>query len=468
MVRAWVGVIGLVLAVRAADAAPVESAPQATPNDSDARTVAVLKRFPHNYEAQDALAALRAIPGWAEAVEKVIRSGPPEVRPVAMAVAGRTRDPRFFPSLRERLESIAAPPGKLEDWINILDVTGPVSALRTPEAAAAMHAFWKRVGMKVQPTWRRVILKDRVAGSLWSNSARRELVNCADTILPVGADRSEQRSIGTKSPGVDYGIGAQRRWVAICEARQDDDGNGQLNTYMLRHGDTRGDLLRPYLVLGSGAGTEIDDLVAGDSAGKWVVFTKDMCVHLVNTLNGQTTVLKGADGRPGDPVVGAHRAARFSPDGNHLLFLRTNGDRTTVVHRDLRSGQDRLIDPGPGEFHQAFFEASGRFAVMELVVKDTDGDGHLRTPQAATTLSDRRCRAGFLSASMFGEFNDKPIQRVVALTGAATVKDAPSGITYSPAPMPESPDELAPETPASEHDFKAPIARGPFRWRRRP
>ena len=177
----------------------------------------------------------------------------------------------------------------------------------------SLLAFWNRIGAKFSPAWRRAILKDFVASAVWKYGARKELVRCEDTTFPVDRADPQKVSFGTPSPGVAYVVDGGRRWAAICEARQDDDGNGKLQVVVMQHGDTGGDQLRPYLVLGGGKGAEIDDFVASDLGGRWVVTTKDMCLHLVDTQTGKALALRGADGRAGDAVGGDHRAATFSP-----------------------------------------------------------------------------------------------------------------------------------------------------------
>jgi hypothetical protein len=264
---------------------------------------------------------------------------------------------------------------------------------------------------------------------------------------------------------VGYAVDAQRRWAAICEARYDDDGNGRLEVMILHHGDTGGDQLAPYLVLGNGPGTPIDDFVAADPGGRWIVVTKDMCVHLVDAQSGKAVVLSGADGRPGDTVGGAHRAAHFSPDGKRLLYIRSNGDRANVVVRDLASGVEHVVDPGPGLLSAAYFDRSGRFVVMDVVVTDTDRDGRLRGPELVSTLSSRRCRGPVASASFFGEFGDRPVQRIAPVSGGK-VENAPRGRRLEPIKRLSPSYELVGRTPAlGLPETLLPV--GPLRWQLR-
>jgi hypothetical protein len=426
------------------------------------QAVAVLERYPLPYQAHDALPALRPIPNAMASLEKIISSGPPGPVSAAIAVAGLTGDPRFAGPLRGRLESVTEVPQTAEQWSTIVDSASALADLRSPDAAVALLAFWNRLGTKFTPSWRRAILKDFVASAVWKYAAHKDLVRCEDTTFPVERVEPDKAALGTASPGVAYVTDGSRRWAAICEARQDDDGNGKLQVMVMQHGDTGGDQLRPYLVLGAGKGAEIDDFVASDPNGRWVVTTKDMCVHLVDTETGKAVALRGADGRPGDTVSGDHRAATFSPDGKTLLYIKSDGVRSIVVQRDLRTGTERPIDPGPGDLSRVFFDRSGRLVVMDVVARDTDRDGLLTQPLVATTLGRRRCRAPVSSASFFGEIGDKPVQRVAPVEGGA-VRDAPPGPPLSPSDRPRPGYGLASKGPrASGRGDSLPV--GPFHW----
>jgi hypothetical protein len=426
------------------------------------KVVAILERYPFPYQAHDALLALRPIPDAMAVLEKTISNGTAALTPSAIAVAGLSGDPRFVVPLRARLEAITEAPKSVDEWSQDLGVVQGLADLGSPDASVALFAFWNRIGAKFSPPWRRVILKDFVASAVWKYAAHQELVRCEDTTFPVERADPQKTSLGTAAPGVAYVVDGGRRWAAICEARQDDDGNGKLQVMVMQHGDTGGDQLRPYLVLGAGKGAEIDDFVASDPNGRWVVATKDMCVHLVDTETGKAVALRGADGRPGDTVGGDHRAATFSPDGKALLYIKSDGARSIVVQRDLRTGAERPIDPGPGDLSRAFFDRSGRFVVMDVVATDTDRDGLLTQPRVATTLGSRRCRAPLSSASFFGEIGDKPVQRVAPVDGGA-VRDAPPGSPLSATDRPRPRYDLASQGPrASGRGDSLPV--GPFHW----
>ena len=424
---------------------------------------AVLERHSHSRESHPALAALRPIPEAMSSLVRVIRTEP-ELRSAAIGVAERTADPRFLAPLRERLQAIQTLPVHVDEWAPVIHTAQAVAALDTPEAATVLLDFWKRIGFRVSPAWRRVLLRDTVASGVWRWSGRKTAVTCPDLTFPVERTPPDQAEVGTASPGVAYAVDVDRKWAAVCQARHDDNGDGKLEIVPGQHGELVGDAVRPYLVLGSGAGTEIDDFVDADPSGRWVVVTKDLCVHLVDTLSGKTVALPGADGRPGDAVFGGHRAASFSPDGVSVLYRRTEGRRALVIVRDLVSGSERAIDPGAGELQGAFFEKNGRLVVMEVTGADTNRDGEVQPQRVASTLGKRRCRGPIASYSTHGIIGDQPVLRTVARDGRGAVAPAPAGSNYEPATTPPAAYELAPRSAGVS--LRGPLPPGPFRWKR--
>ena len=153
-----------------------------------------------------------------------------------------------------------------------------------------------------------------------------------------------------------------------------------------------------------------------------------------------------------------------------LVYIRSDGAHAQVVQRDLSSGSERILEPGPGELSRAFFEPGGRFVVMDVVTTDTNGDGRLEAPHLSTTLARRRCRAGAIIASSHGMTGDRPIQRIAAVQGDVTVTDAPAGTVLRPAPPVAPPYELVASSrvPDSESAFQSALPLGPFHWQKRP
>ncbi len=428
------------------------------------RVTSVFERFRSPYAAGEALAALQPIPNYRDILERLLESGPEHIKTSARAVAGLTRDPRFLRVLKRDLDGLQNAPTSVDQWSEVLDLVGAMSDLDSPDAGKALLAYWQRTAASLSPAWRRDVLQNIVASAVWRYGTEHAGL-CKHTAFPV--NRTDAiGTVGTKSPSIAYASGPQRRWAAICEARIDDNANRRLEVFTGHHGELLGDRMVPYLVLGTGPGREISDYVAGDPRGNYVVVTDGLCVQLVNTRTGQSVALDGADGRAGDTVFGAHRAAAFSPNGKTLLYLRTHGSSSHIVLRDLASGSERVLDPGPGELASAFFDASGRYVVVDLVAQDTDGDGVFTAPSGVTTLSPRLCRGTAASWSTFGAVGDKTKRRVASVS-TGIIRDRRPGETFEPAQAPAPTEELVPSGSSSRRKWHHDIPLGPLHWEER-
>jgi len=440
------------------------------------RAVAILQEFPKSWEAKASLSELQRAPDWKESLGRVIDEGPEHLRNAAINAAGESEDPWFLPALTRQLDRLAKAPPTGKAWLDHLDLLEATSQLDTPDAAAALLAFWQATMPAFAGSRFETHARKAVGAGLWRYSDRKEWVTCGDTVYPIVPAPPDNASLGTSSPSLAYVAARDRRWAVICEARQDDDGDGQIQVLTFYHGDTGGDQLKPYLVLGSGPGTEIDDIISADPTGRWVVVTANFCVNLVDTRSGKGVPLRGADGREGDAVLGEHRAASFSPDGKRLLYIRSNGDHSNVVIRDLDSTSERIIDPGPGFLVSAAFDGTGRWIVMDVVQSDTDGDGRVTPPRVGTTLANRRCRGRAISAGFYGATGDQPVRRFASVKGGE-VKEARVGQCFEqqqPEPSPyrlkyrdisgKDGDKEACPSPREGKWPKLPL--GPMQWKR--
>ena len=432
------------------------------PND---QVVSVLERYYFDFRSEHAARALQPIPGWATTIQTIIASGPDELRGPAIAVAARSRDPRFLAPLRDELERFAGSPEGPAEESRFDDVVKALANLRTPDAPAVLLSYWQRIGHRL-PRDDLQVLRPHVVSSIWSYGARGDQVGCKDMVFASLRVPPDRAVLGTASPGVPCAVDPERRWAAIGEARADDNGNGKLDAAIGISGRDL-DELALYLVLGSGPGTPIDDFVAADPRGRWIVVIKDMCVYLVDADSGKATALKGADGRPG--AGGEHRAASFSPDGKSMIYIKSKGERASVVRRDLKSGIEQRIDPGPGDLNRAFFDASARFVVMDFVEHGPsviDGPSHMewgRPPLLGTTYRPRGCSGSAPWATYPVPSQDRPVQRFAALADAR-VHDVPEGKVIEPAKPAAPRFELVTSSSARPVGRDGPLPLGPFRW----
>ena len=181
-------------------------------------------------------------------------------------------------------------------------------------------------------------------------------------LRPGGA----QAGIGTAHPLFFQAVSSTGSWTYVCQARKDSDRDGKVALTYRRgmHGSSwQGDDLEPYLVVGGGPGRELDQLLASDPTGRYLAVREGACLTLLDTGAATTTTLAGADLR-GDLAEPPSRIA-FDPTGRLLAYVR-GGDAPRLVVRELQTGRERELDPGPGGLEAASFTADGRWVALTV------------------------------------------------------------------------------------------------------
>lgn len=237
---------------------------------------------------------------------------------------------------------------------------------------------------------------------------------------PTGGDL-----IGASGPAIVEAVGANGRWVALCQARDDTDGDGRLAVHYGPRGELVGDSMRSYFVLGPGPGEAIDALLAYDGSGRHVVLSVKERLVLVDTLTGARTDLTalGADGRSDASAFVQHRALAFDPAGRTLAYFRrdssapANVRRAVVVVRDLSSGAERVIQAGPGEPWRVRFAPDGRKLVLQVIANDTNGNGRLGWPVPEVKVNRWRCQGPVARFPVWQDRGDRPVTRIASVDG---------------------------------------------------
>lgn len=246
--------------------------------------------------------------------------------------------------------------------------------------------------------------------------AQAPLSNQAPPSAPGATDRLPIGSgaFGTAGPTYVRRVDPHERWMALCQARSDTDGNGKVEIHVGHHGEVFGDRMDLYLVLGGGNGTPIDALPGSSSDGRWLAIVRDKKVELVDGQTGDVFALRGADaesdGRPGAP----HRAAMFAKD--RLLYIRkTAGDDVLVVHDPATHAEREL--PVPGRLWRIDY-GPDRLAHIYVVPR---GQGF---PQLQTTLDAGECIGPPMSYSTYGNRGPRPTEHWLDLdTGKEVTVD---------------------------------------------
>lgn len=201
-------------------------------------------------------------------------------------------------------------------------------------------------------------------------------------------------SFGTADPYTLLGFDPEAQWVALCQAREDTDGDGITRVGFFHHGEPAGDAMKTYFVLGGGEGEAIDGYLGRAASGAWVALRKGKRVYLLNTRTGAERELahvnldKEADPSP----AGGVRTLAFSPAKEQLLLVQeAKSGRASVALMDLATGELRQVDLGAGRVWQAGFSDDGAWIRAELVTADSNGNGRLDLPTIATTLRGDAC-----------------------------------------------------------------------------
>jgi hypothetical protein len=338
-------------------------APPAAALDEYAQVAAVLAHYPLGH-VDDALAAVRRLPHGMDRLEQAISLEKGWTQISAIHVAEASRSTRYLAVLRRLLGRLSLQPRSHTEERLLLKTLAVMAGMQTLQASEDVFAFWRTSADRIQGARLRLDAKEKILRAVWRYSAERDWVTCPKQTFPVNST-SPDAVLGGEGPGEVALADDRRRWAVLCQARHDDDGNGQLRVETLEHGGTVGDVLRPYVVLGSGPGTEVDDAVAGPK-GEHLVVTLGACLYDVDTRTGKTSVLPHADGRLRAGAKYHHPAVVFSPDDTYLAYLRSWRSHTSLVVRDLQSGRERTLDLGMAQVGGIRVDNVSREVVLEM------------------------------------------------------------------------------------------------------
>jgi hypothetical protein len=238
-------------------------------------------------------------------------------------------------------------------------------------------------------------------------------------------------TVGTKHPVVMEGWARDGSWIAICQARQDTDGNGKIEIHLGHHGDLYGDAMTPYIVRHDGKGDPIDALV-GTQRDRWVVAMRGGELALFDAQRGSWEQLR-ADVRDDGVPVGPHRAASVAKAGDRMVYFK---DDQTMIVRELSTGVEKVVIVPGVKLWRVAVEALGHWAQVFVIAKDTDGDGMLTWPRIKTSLSARGCRGPVMSYSTGGWSGDKWEERWLDLATGTMAAQRGAG----PSEPPEEPE----------------------------
>jgi hypothetical protein len=227
------------------------------------------------------------------------------------------------------------------------------------------------------------------------------------------SSRAPEGEIGTAHPLTVEAVGTDGGWTCFCQARADTDGDGRVEVRVGPRGELSGDRLERYFALGSGEGEPIEELAAVDPTGRWVVLRRAGKLVLFDTVSRRESELSDADARNDELPFRQHRSLSFDGSGSLLAYLSTK--RGAVV-RTLATGQESLIDPGPGDVWRLELDFGGRFLLLRSITSDTNGD-HRMTWPAPVAKAPAPCRAPLSTYAAWVGHGDTPTLELAPASG---------------------------------------------------
>jgi hypothetical protein len=187
------------------------------------------------------------------------------------------------------------------------------------------------------------------------------------------------------------------------------------------------------LVIGSGSGEGIDDVLAQAPGGRYVVVLQSGAALLVDATLGTRVNLTelGADVRRVRADYAQHRTLSFDARGEHLAYLRARPGGSELVVRTLESGAERAVASGPGEVFRLKLSADARFVTFDVLREDTNHNGKLDWPAPEEPARKNACEKPNLpklrSIAYQGR-GDVPTRAALSLE-TGVVRDVPELLT---------------------------------------
>lgn len=213
------------------------------------------------------------------------------------------------------------------------------------------------------------------------------------------------------------GAASDGTWVALCSARADTDGDGRVSVTLGPRGELSGDALAEELFLGDAPGEPIERIAALDPSGRWLVVERAGALVLVDAHARSFTTLDGADARADASPYVEHRSVSFDASGRLLSLVRRGTAGSEVVVRELLTGVETRVDPGPGELWRAELSPDGKLVVLRVIASDSNGNGKLDWPMPLAARGDWRCHGPVPSYSAWVDHGDRPVVRVAPTSG---------------------------------------------------
>jgi len=201
------------------------------------------------------------------------------------------------------------------------------------------------------------------------------------------------------------------RWMALCQARKDTDGDGKIEIHVGHHGELFGDSMQLYFIIDGGDGSLIDHVVDTSADDRWVALIRGNGLELVDTQTRGMFELKNADIESDNRPGSWHRGARFATD--RMIYVRHRENDDILVIHDLPSHAEREIVVKDRIWR---FADADKLAEVYTIPRGQD------FPRLETTLGQGECLGPPASWSSYGQSGPQPTQRFFDLDKGIEVK----------------------------------------------
>jgi hypothetical protein len=173
-------------------------------------------------------------------------------------------------------------------------------------------------------------------------------------------------------------VAPDARWLSVCQAREDTNGDGRVSVGNGDRGD--GDRTLRYLEFASGEEQVIDELLASSPDGRWLVLRLQGHVELYDSLSGTRRDLTalGADTRSEPNEIATHRVLAFTP--TTLFYVRTRDDGAELVRQTLEDGSERVLYTSPDPIARLRLDPAGKLATLNVARAQNAKNGRFIWP----------------------------------------------------------------------------------------
>lgn len=199
-------------------------------------------------------------------------------------------------------------------------------------------------------------------------------------------------------------VGTDGRWLVTCK---------------------QAGMPRPELTLGARPAEAIEDLLAWDATGRFLVFRRAGIAWLVDVATDTRTNLTelGFDDRDDVLDYRQHRALAFDPRGEILAYVRRQS-AVELVLRSLATGEEHVVRGVSGEPWRLAWDAPGGTLVVSSVVADPAAGGRASFPVRMRKGPRLTCSGLLPHFKVGADSGERPLVTLLSRDGL-TLRQAP-------------------------------------------